>query len=282
MSIPLSILASISVLYALGQTLNVMTLGGLALAVGILVDDATVEIENIHRNLGMGKPLRQAILDGAAQIAGAGVRLDADDLHRVRAGLVPRAAPAASCSRRWRWRWCSRCWRPTCCRGRWCRRWCSTCCRPRRGATRRRERRRDGGRVRPVSRRASKRGFERLRRRLPGRCSTGRCDHRRPAMIALLRVRARVAVPVPFVGHDFFPTVDAGQFRLHVRRPAGHADRADRSATSSRSRTTSARSSPPTSSAVIIDNIGLPNSINLALQRQRHRRAVATARSSSR
>ena len=68
-SIPLSILASIIVLWALGQTLNVMTLGGMALAVGILVDDATVEIENIHRNLGMKKPLRQAILDGAAQIA---------------------------------------------------------------------------------------------------------------------------------------------------------------------------------------------------------------------
>jgi len=69
-SIPLSILASIAVLYLLGHSLNVMTLGGLALAVGILVDDATVEIENIHRNLGLGKPLRQAILDGATQIAG--------------------------------------------------------------------------------------------------------------------------------------------------------------------------------------------------------------------
>ena len=54
---------------ALGQTINVMTLGGLALAVGILVDDATVEIENIHRNLAMGKDLLQAILDGASQIA---------------------------------------------------------------------------------------------------------------------------------------------------------------------------------------------------------------------
>src|SRR6185369_17994695 len=68
-SIPLSILVSITLLYFLGQTMNVMTLGGLALAVGILVDDATVEIENIHRNLGMGKPLRRAILDGAQQIA---------------------------------------------------------------------------------------------------------------------------------------------------------------------------------------------------------------------
>ena len=68
-SIPLSILVSIIVLGLLGQTLNVMTLGGMALAVGILVDDATVEIENIHRNLHQGKHLVEAILDGAQQIA---------------------------------------------------------------------------------------------------------------------------------------------------------------------------------------------------------------------
>ena len=68
-SIPLSILVSIIILGAMGETLNVMTLGGLALAVGILVDDATVEIENIHRNLHMKKRLVQAILDGAAEIA---------------------------------------------------------------------------------------------------------------------------------------------------------------------------------------------------------------------
>src|ERR1700730_11259939 len=68
-SIPLSILASILVLNLLGETINVMTLGGLALAVGILVDDATVEIENVHRNMGMKKSLTRAILDGAQQIA---------------------------------------------------------------------------------------------------------------------------------------------------------------------------------------------------------------------
>jgi multidrug efflux pump subunit AcrB len=68
-SIPLSILVAVAALSTLGQTLNIMTLGGLALAVGILVDDATVEIENIHRNLAMGKPLKRAILDGAQQIA---------------------------------------------------------------------------------------------------------------------------------------------------------------------------------------------------------------------
>ncbi len=68
-SIPLSILTSLIVLKLMGHTINVMTLGGLALAVGILVDDATVEIENTHRNLAMKKPLVRAVLDGAQQIA---------------------------------------------------------------------------------------------------------------------------------------------------------------------------------------------------------------------
>ncbi|HVS36197.1 MAG TPA: efflux RND transporter permease subunit [Gemmataceae bacterium] len=85
-SIPLSILTSIIVLWAMGQSLNIMTLGGMALAVGILVDDATVELENTHRNMGApltlpsppsvggegrvrGKTMREAILDSAAQVA---------------------------------------------------------------------------------------------------------------------------------------------------------------------------------------------------------------------
>jgi multidrug efflux pump subunit AcrB len=68
-SIPLSIAASMIILSALGQTINVMTLGGLALAVGILVDDATVEIENTHRNMAEKKPLTRAILDSAQQVA---------------------------------------------------------------------------------------------------------------------------------------------------------------------------------------------------------------------
>src|SRR6202046_711459 len=68
-SIPLSVLTSLIVLSAIGETINIMTLGGLALAVGILVDDATVEVENINRNLAQGKEIVQAILDGASQIA---------------------------------------------------------------------------------------------------------------------------------------------------------------------------------------------------------------------
>ena len=68
-SIPLSVIASLVTLSALGETINLMTLGGLALAVGVLVDDATVTIENIHHQMEQGKPLEQAILDGAHEIA---------------------------------------------------------------------------------------------------------------------------------------------------------------------------------------------------------------------
>ncbi|MEZ0385676.1 MAG: efflux RND transporter permease subunit [Verrucomicrobium sp.] len=68
-SIPLSVLASIAILSAMGETINLMTLGGLALAVGILVDDATVEIENVHRHMSMGKSFVEAILDGSKEIA---------------------------------------------------------------------------------------------------------------------------------------------------------------------------------------------------------------------
>lgn len=68
-SIPLSILTSLAVLSALGETINLMTLGGLALAVGILVDDATVELENTHRQMSLGKPVHDAILAGAQEIA---------------------------------------------------------------------------------------------------------------------------------------------------------------------------------------------------------------------
>src|SRR5450631_280384 len=68
-SIPLALLVGVSGLFMTGNTFNIMTLGGLALAIGMLVDDATVEVENIHRNRTMGKPLTRAILDGASQIA---------------------------------------------------------------------------------------------------------------------------------------------------------------------------------------------------------------------
>ena len=68
-SIPLAIFASLGGLYLTGQTLNIMTLGGLSLAIGMLVDDATVAVENIHRNRALGKPLMVAVLDGSYEIA---------------------------------------------------------------------------------------------------------------------------------------------------------------------------------------------------------------------
>ena len=77
---------------ALGQTINIMTLGGFALAVGILVDDATVEIENIHRNLAMGKPLTRAILGIRAR--GAIAEQRGGHEHR-RARIVDAQAQAA-------------------------------------------------------------------------------------------------------------------------------------------------------------------------------------------
>src|SRR5271170_687111 len=69
LSIPLSVLVSLATLSALGETINLITLGGLALAVGILVDAATVELENVHRQMALGKPVVEAILDGAQEIA---------------------------------------------------------------------------------------------------------------------------------------------------------------------------------------------------------------------
>ena len=111
-SIPLSIFVSVLLLSALGETINIMTLGGLALAVGILVDDATVEIENIERNLAQGKELKQAILRRRAADRRAGVRLDAVHLHRVRADVFPDRRGAGFCSCRWPKRWSSPCWPP--------------------------------------------------------------------------------------------------------------------------------------------------------------------------
>ena len=126
-SIPLSILTSIIIMSALGQTINIMTLGGLALAVGILVDDATVAIENINQHLEQGKGLEQSILDGAQQIAiPTFVSTLCICIVFVPMFLLTGVArylfvPMARRS-------CSPCSRPTSSRARWCRPWRSTCC----------------------------------------------------------------------------------------------------------------------------------------------------------
>jgi multidrug efflux pump subunit AcrB len=122
LTIPLSILASILVLFALGETLNLMTLGGLALSVGILVDQAIVTIENIERHLHMGKPLLESIEVGAGEI-GSPAFVSTLCICIVFVPMFFLSAWRASCSCRWPRRWCSPCWRPTSCRARWCRRW---------------------------------------------------------------------------------------------------------------------------------------------------------------
>ena len=88
-SIPLSILTSIIVMSALGETINIMTLGGLALAVGILVDDATVEIENINRNIARRQRDSKGDSGWRAADRGSGVCFHACHLHRVRAHVFP-------------------------------------------------------------------------------------------------------------------------------------------------------------------------------------------------
>ena len=86
-SIPLSIIAAVLVLYLLGQTLNTMTLGGFALAVGILVDNSTVVIENIERHVGLDKPLYRAIVDGAGEVGLPTFLSHALDQCRIFSGL---------------------------------------------------------------------------------------------------------------------------------------------------------------------------------------------------
>ena len=191
-----------------------MTLGGLALAVGILVDDATVEIENINRNLDMGKPVMQAILDGAQQIAVpalvstlsicivfvpmfllSGVRplplRPAGRGGRLRhAGVVPPVAHArahdGACT----------CSKP-----------------PRRGRVRSRN---------PFVRlqQAFERGFERLRLAYQ-RLLTTLVDRRVVFIPVFLLSCLAAFLLAPWLGQDFFPSTDSGQFVLHVRaRPA--------------------------------------------------------------
>ena len=100
LSIPLSVLSSIILLWAFGETLNVMTLGGLALAVGILVDDATVAIENIHRNIELGLAAPESDHRRLAADRRAGVRVHAVDLHRLPADLRAVRARPRRCSGR--------------------------------------------------------------------------------------------------------------------------------------------------------------------------------------
>jgi multidrug efflux pump subunit AcrB len=259
-SIPLSILTSIIVMSALGETINIMTLGGLALAVGILVDDATVEIENINRNLAMGKEVEHAILDGAQQIAiPAFVSTLAICIVFVpmfllggvaRYLFVPLAeavvfAMLASYL-------LSRTLVPTMAKYLL------------RGPEGEGPHAHAGSRN-PLVRMQTRfeEGFERLRDRYHGWLD--RCLHHRRAFLLSFLVICIVSVAglIPFLGRDFFPAVDAGQFKLHVRARAG--TRIEETARICDLVEQSIRQEIPEKDlGDVLDNIGLPYSgINL-------------------
>jgi multidrug efflux pump subunit AcrB len=251
-SIPLAILCSIITLSALGETMNIMTLGGLALAVGILVDDATVEIENIERNLRQGKELRTAILDGAAQIAvPAFVSTLAICIVFVpmffltgtaRYLFVPLAeavvfAMLASYL-------LSRTVVPTLVM-----------------YFLRHHVHETGTEAKGWFGRFHARfetGFERLRSGYRGWLDA--ClHHRRLFAICFLAFCAASCLLTPFLGEDFFPKVDAGQMRLHVRAKTGTRVE-ETAALCDHVEEVIRRTIPAKELESIVDNIGLPAS----------------------
>jgi len=261
-SIPLSILASIAMLHVLHQTLNVMTLGGMALAVGILVDDATVEIENNHRHMDLGTPLRQAILDGAAEVATPAlvstlsiciVFVPIFLLSGVGGFLFSPLAMAVVFAMLASY-FLSRTLVPTMFLYLM-------------GAEERQRIAGDGTQNERSFLRRFSSGFERGFLRLTD-AYAATLDwmlERRVGTIAGFLAFAIVSLSLyPFVGRDFFPTVDAGQLRLHVRCPPG--TRIEHTEVYFQRVEDYIRGVIPAEELdVINDNIGLPNNINLAL-----------------
>jgi multidrug efflux pump subunit AcrB len=263
LSIPLSVLTSLAILSALGETINLMTLGGLALAVGILVDDATVELENVHRQMALGKPTVQAILDGAQEIAlPAFVSTLCVCIVFVpmfflagtaRYLFVPLAeavvfAMLASYA-------LSRTLVPTLVM------WFYTGIQYHEMA--------DAEKARPLFRPLARlqNGFERWfgRFRQSYRDLLGVVlQHRGLFALVFLAFCGATYLLIPQLGQDFFPAVDAGQLRLHARARSGlrieeTAKLVDQIETAIR------REIPAEEIHGMLDNIGLPNSgINLS------------------
>ena len=256
-SIPLSILVAIIALSAMGQTLNIMTLGGLALAVGILVDDATVEIENIHRNIAMGKPLKRAILDGARQIAVPAfvattaitiVFLSVLFLEGAARYLFMGMALAVGISVMASY-FLSRTIIPTLVM-----------------YLLRDEAEHHGEPVRGFFGRINERfnhAFESLRHGYVNLLDWAL--HHRKTVFAVFGVAVTSSlVLLPFVGRDFFPTVDAGQIRMHVIAPPGTRIEATEKRFSAVARAVE-QLIPQEERHSITDIIGVPDGINLAV-----------------
>jgi multidrug efflux pump subunit AcrB len=262
-SIPLSILASIACLSALGETINIMTLGGLALAVGILVDDATVTIENINYHLEHGKDVETAILDGAHQIALpalvstlaicivfipmfllAGI---AKFLFIPLAEAVVFAMLASYIL--------SRTLVPTLAKF-WLKKYDHNARKKPRNAPARFQA-------------AFERGFERMREGYRALLEAALYSGPRFAAIFLGCMAATALLafplgPLPGLGQDFFPAVDGGQIKLHMRARTGTRIE-ETAALCDAVESTIRELIPAPEIANIVDNLGLPYSgINLA------------------
>jgi multidrug efflux pump subunit AcrB len=272
-SIPLSVLASIAALSLIGETINLMTLGGLALAVGILVDDATVTIENVERHMSLGEKLEDAILKGAGEIALPAfvstlciciVFVPMFLLSGVSRYLfVPLAeavmfAVAASYI-------LSRTLVPTLIM--WFERNHHTPSSATASGATGKESKDESVTfwLRPfvALQQLFERGFARLRKGYHDFLGT-LLTHRRIFAITFLALCAGSWILVPFLGQNFFPAVDAGSFQLHVRAEAGTrveetANLVDHVEATIRQRV------PAQELKGIVDNIGLPISgINLS------------------
>lgn len=260
-SIPLSVLTSIIVLSALGQTINIMTLGGLALAVGILVDDATVAIENINRNIDQGKELVQAILDGSAEIATPAlvstlsiciVFVPMFFLSGVARYLFVPLAEAVVFAMLASYL-LSRTLVPTMARYMLVEQ------------TEEQRREHTESSRNPFVRLQSgfENGFERFRdgyHRLLAAC----IEHRKLFVVGFFGACILSFALLPLIGEDFFPSVDSGEFNIHMRAPTGTRIE-ETAALCDRVESDIRAHIPPSQLASIIDNIGLPYSaINLS------------------
>ena len=259
-SIPLSILSSIVVLAALHETINIMTLGGLALAVGILVDDATVTIENIERYQEQGMPLNDAILEGAAQISVPAlvstlciciVFLPMFFLSGVPKYLFVPLAEAVVFAMLASYV-LSRTLVPTLAK---------YILKPHSAGT---DHEATKGHWNPFA--AFQRGFVRVFQALRSGYSATLASavrRRRVFLPSFLLVCLVMFLLVPWLGQDFFPDVDTGQIKLHMRAPTGM--RIEETARLCDQIEGSIRQSiPPKDLDGILDNIGLPISpINL-------------------
>ena len=249
-SIPLAVLAALMGLWLTGQTLNIMTLGGLALAVGILVDDATVTIENINWHLEQGKGVYQSIMDGARQITQPafvsllcicvafvpmfGLQGIAGFLFVPMALAVVFAMTASFIL--------SRTLVPT----------LSLYLLKPHGHMA------EGDHALARVQRRFERGFDSVKEQYRNLLALA-MSRRRPFVIAFLAAVAASMLLFPFLGRDFFPNVDSGQITLHARTPAGTRVE-DTNQIVAQIQKEVRRIIPPRELATIVDNVGLTQS----------------------